>query len=170
MPTSDHRQPLFDAAFAAEAARAASLDAVLRRVRLRRRVRKTARGLGVAAALALLASPFLPSRRETAPDSIASAPPARQTGTPAEKEKPLIVRSRPPKPGTLVRSRSREDLFVKTADRPAPRVARVTTGSGTPVPRLDQLAFNQLLAEQGVACIAIGDEPFHILPMKPEDR
>lgn len=59
---------------------------------------------------------------------------------------------------------------MKTADRPAPRVARATTGSGTLVPRLNSLTFNQLLAGQGVACIAIGDEPFHILPMKPEDR
>jgi hypothetical protein len=133
--------------FNPDAAREASLAAVLRRVRVRRRTRHTVRA---AAAVAVLAAVLaLPHLRKPDPGN-------------GLAENPLMVRSQPLAAEQRVRSAASPELCVRTGDGSA-GLARVHTDAGAAVSRLAGPEFDQMLAAHEVGFVEVAGLPAIVL-------
>jgi hypothetical protein len=133
--------------FNPDAARDASLAAVLRRVRFRRRTRHTVRAATAVAVLAVVLA--LPRLRLPNPGN-------------GLAENPMMVRSRPLAAEQRVRSGPSPELRVRTGDGRA-RLTRVQTDSGAAVSRLAGPEFDQMLAAHEVGFVEVGGLPAFVL-------
>jgi hypothetical protein len=131
---------------------AASLAATLARVRLCRRVRRSAR-----ASVVLLAAAF----------TVWLTMPAPKPGRgPELANNPLIIHSVPLTAQERIVSAAENDLYVRTPGESV-AVVRFNTSPEASEQRLDEAGFHRWLAANKLYCIQLGTDTPVILPLTP---